>query len=946
MTAGAPAGPDALAGLAYCRLDQVPALDGPAMRAALRPALAGAYAAGEPVCLLWWRPVAGGPVRIVAGGDPAATARPYADGGTGAGVASVSVPYPAGARGTALDTSAVLADLAALPCWLACEPVVDALVAAEPPGAGDGDDDTASFEDYLAHLGGAAFCWLVLAEPVTDQQAAGELTRLNRALAELREQSSGRAAVERERVEARYRELAAGAVTGLWTVRVLVAGADERAARRAAGLLCAAADLAELPYRLRPPGGGVPVSGLDAAVAGGPAVLTGTDLVAALARPPLRELPGVRRVESVAFDLMPESGGSLTVGDLLDPLGQPAGTFSVGTATLNRHAFVAGATGAGKSQTIRHLLEGLHAVGIPWLVIEPAKAEYARMAGRLGSSVAVIRPGAPDAPPVGLNPLAPEPGFPLQTHVDLVRALFLAAFEAHEPFPQVLARAMTRCYEDRGWDLSLGEPRLAGSAPAYPTLGDLQRVAHEVVSAVGYGAEVTADVRGFIDIRLGSLRLGTPGRFFEGGHPLDMADLLGRDVVLELQDVGNDQDKAFFIGAVLIRLTEHLRVRSGTADSAALRHVTVVEEAHRLLKASAAGTPAAHAVELFAGLLAEIRAYGEGVVIAEQIPAKILPDVLKNTALKIVHRLPAADDRASVGATVNLADDQSRHLVTLPPGQAVAFADGMDRPVLVRVPLGEDRERAEPSPPTVATAASRAAGCPDSCRTQPCTLRDIARAREVAADPRLTLWIELLTLAHLTGEPAPVPDPQWLVRLRFDHERRRLHCALAHLTQSAVDTRYPAIVDFYTPDTLATHIAAQARALVAGNPTPCASQEPEWQAGRYRYVDVSKALLAAVERGSRGRHPDTDDWAAHRGLHLPGETAAQQLAAWRQHPHTRTSGEPLLSGTATPPAHETAAAQLSTAPTAPDRLTEAASFLAFDTFWPRRELYQEDLPDA
>ena len=93
-------------------------------------------------------------------------------------------------------------------------------------------------------------------------------------------------------------------------------------------------------------------------------------------------------------------------------------------------------------------------------------------------------------------------------------------------------------------------------------------------------------------------------------------------------------------------------------------------------------------MELFAGLLAEIRAYGEGLVIAEQIPARLVPDVIKNTAVKITHRLPAADDRDAVGATMNATPRQSRYLVTLPPGQAAVFADGMDFPVLVQVKDG------------------------------------------------------------------------------------------------------------------------------------------------------------------------------------------------------------------------------------------------------------------
>jgi hypothetical protein len=134
---------------------------------------------------------------------------------------------------------------------------------------------------------------------------------------------------------------------------------------------------------------------------------------------------------------------------------------------------VCGATGAGKAQTVRALLEAATTAGIPWLVVEPAKAEYRLMAARLpGTEIIAVRPGELQDPPAGINPLEPayDPNgarFPLQTHADLVRALFLAAFEADEPFPQVLAAALTRCYEQAGWDLGWAiarRARVSGSA--------------------------------------------------------------------------------------------------------------------------------------------------------------------------------------------------------------------------------------------------------------------------------------------------------------------------------------------------------------------------------------------------------------------------------------------------------------------------------------------------
>ena len=137
-------------------------------------------------------------------------------------------------------------------------------------------------------------------------------------------------------------------------------------------------------------------------------------------------------------------------------------------------------------------------------------------------------------------------------------------------------------------------------------------------------------MRGFVTVRISSILFGTTGRFLDGGHPLDFGKLLESNVVLEIEDCGDDRDKAFLTGAVLIRLAEYLRMRQRAEGPAParLRHLTVVEEAHRLLRQPPPGTgsgPAAHAVEVFAGLLAEIRAYGEGLIIAEQIPSKLIP---------------------------------------------------------------------------------------------------------------------------------------------------------------------------------------------------------------------------------------------------------------------------------------------------------------------------------
>jgi DNA helicase HerA-like ATPase len=879
-------------------------------------ALTAAYHTGRAVAFGWIRDSVGGPVQVLTAG-PALAA--WSDRG------AALLTLPAGGHGTAIGGQAAAGLAERLPCWMRIAGTADGLLAG-PAAAGDQAGTVRpTLDDGLLATWPGPFGWLLVAEPVPAAELDELLAAAAHALGRGQKYDSPKAQLTVRRLEQRHLELGRSRAAGLWHIRLLAGAATRDAAAQVAGLVCASADLADLPYALQPlPGGGGAAEALDAArpartedpaepvpscpFAGSSALL------AALARPPAREVPGVRFVLRPEFDLTPEvaperrpdgsaDGGAdgpagpasaeagIPLGQVLDRLRMPAGPLRLPLSSLNRHVFVCGATGAGKSQTVRGLLQAATAAGIPWLVVEPAKAEYKLMAARLrGVDVVRIAPGAPDEVPAGINPLEPATGpggtrFPLQAHADLVRALFLAAFEAEEPFPQVLSAALTRSYAGAGWDLALGEPAAPGLRPGYPTLGHLQAVAGQVVNEIGYGREVTDNVRGFITVRLSSLRLGTTGRFFEGGHPLDMATLLDRNVVLEIEDIGDDADKAFLIGTVLIRLAGYLRMRQREEGPAAprLRHLTVIEEAHRLLRHPQGRTgPAAHAVEMFAGLLAEVRAYGEGLVIAEQIPAKLIPDVIKNTAVKIVHRLPAADDRAAVGATMNLTEPQSQYLVTLTPGEAAVFSDGMDYPLLTRMPDGTAVETSAPavtrSPETL--AGRRSPSCGPACRAAACTLRQIRAAERAAeTDPRITVWAELSVLAHLTGWTMPMPGTGFAAALRAMDTRLR-DCALAHAADAAAAARAAVIASRVSVPDLAAHVTAAMRAALDERRWLCQRAEPAYLAPCYRWALVRDGLRTCDRKdSSAGPHPDSAAWAGSYGRPIPGDTCAQQLAA-------------------------------------------------------------------
>ncbi len=835
---------------------------GRAQRAA---ALAAAYHAGmaQPegtVAFGWVRAAAGGPVVMIAAGDALV-------GSADAGASEVLLALPGGARGRTLPPPELARLLGQVGCWREVAGISDELLA-RPAEAAATDQAGLLLDEGLLGSWSGPFGWLVTAQPVTFAQLrmlSAEVERRHR-MGERDADRFADRAVQARRLRERYAELQRGLSTGFWRITVLAGGADEPSAARIAGLLCASADLDGLPYALSPAPFG-PAPALEPGGEGVPAspFYGSTLFLAALARPPESEVPGVRLALRPDFDVTPEratgiapgGGPGIELGEILDRNLRSAGPLVLPRDSLNRHVFVCGATGAGKSQTVRSLLEAATRERIPWLVVEPAKAEYRLMAARVpGAEVIRIRPGEPDAIAAGLNPLEPAidragARFPLQTHADLVRALFIASFRSEEPFPQVLSAALGRVYEDAGWDLALGERAGAGRAgcgraggwsadggaagAAYPTLTDLQRAAERVVAEIGYSQRVTDDVLGFIRVRLASLRHGTTGRFLEGGHPLDFGALLARNVVLEIEDVGDDADKAFLMGAVLIRLAEHLRLshRANHGGDQGLRHLTVVEEAHRLLRragpaeGAGGGGAAGHAVEMFAGLLAEIRAYGEGLIIAEQIPARLVADVIKNTAVKIVHRLPAADDREAVGATMNASPPQSRYLVTLPPGRAAVFSDGMDFPILVQVKDGTAREAGAPVPARDARVVvhPRSATCGAECQARPCTLRDMRAAqRALEGSGLIRPWAELAVLAHLTGWPTPVPEPATLAAVTAWPARVR-QCALSHAVDAAVAARAAAIAD---PAALAGHVRACLAARMERAEWLCHPDEPQW----------------------------------------------------------------------------------------------------------------------
>ena len=428
--------------------------------------------------------------------------------------------------------------------------------------------------------------------------------------------------------------------------------------------------------------------------------------LAMMAGLPQKEVIGLRLKEEVEFGLnvpqetkdkekagndSPRAAGSIDLGRLVKS-GNVCETVHVPLRKdqLDRHIFVAGVTGSGKTTTCQNLLLGSD---WPFLVIEPAKTEYRGLRNKACKNLLVFTLGNDTVAPFRLNPFEFIDGESITSSVDMLMASISAAFDMEAAIPQLIERAIYACYADMGWSIKDMTNRyydkpFADNVFAFPTLSDVLAKTEKVVDEQGFDDRLKRDYIGSIKARLQGLTLGAKGLMLDCRRSVDFDKLLDRRVVLELEDIPNAQQKSLVIGFILTNLIQVIKRRYETTGGKKVCHITLIEEAHRLLTKPEPGGSSSQrqAAETFADMLAEVRKYGESLIIADQIPGKLTPEVIKNTNTKIIHRLFAQDDKESVGHTMGLEDEQIKFLSNLKVGHAIVFNGAWStKPVQVKI---------------------------------------------------------------------------------------------------------------------------------------------------------------------------------------------------------------------------------------------------------------------
>lgn len=357
---------------------------------------------------------------------------------------------------------------------------------------------------------------------------------------------------------------------------------------------------------------------------------------------------------------------------------------------LNKHTFVTGVTGSGKTTTCQKILvKSTVNTDTHFLVIEPAKTEY-RILKKKYNDILVYTLGNDSIAPFRLNPFEFYEHESISSHVDMIKASIESAFDMEAAIPQIIEKSIYECYKDCGWDLTTNQNLIyknpfADGVYAFPTLSELVKKTEEVVSEQGFDARLKNDYIGSIKARLQGLLIGAKGLMLNTRRSVDFRDLVHRNVILEIEDIRSGSEKSLIMGFVLSNLIE--AIKAEYLKSPDFTHITLVEEAHRLFSKFQLGDSQnkKQSVEIFSDMLAEVRKYGESLIIVDQIPEKMTPEVLKNTNTKIVHKIFAKDDKDAIGNTMALSDKQKQFLSFLDKGRAIVFSQGWDSSIQVQI---------------------------------------------------------------------------------------------------------------------------------------------------------------------------------------------------------------------------------------------------------------------
>ena len=414
---------------------------------------------------------------------------------------------------------------------------------------------------------------------------------------------------------------------------------------------------------------------------------------------PKKSVAGVPVVDCAEFGReivsLGDREGNVPLGSIYHMHSEEAGKVLLDANSLTAHTFITGSTGSGKSTTVYKLLDELSTTAIEntektvkFLVIEPAKGEYKNaLAKNKKYRVNVYGTNPRITKLLRINPFKfRSDKIHIYEHLDKLTEIFNVCWPMYAAMPAVLKAAMENAYRSAGWNLTKSENP---HGEVFPSFVDVALEVEKYINQSEYSEENKSNYKGSLLTRLESLTNGINSMIFSADDIEDEA-LFDENVIIDLSRVGSTETKALIMGILILKLQEY-RIATSEESNSALRHITVLEEAHNLLKrtsteqSSETANLLGKSVEMLANSIAEMRTYGEGFIIADQSPGLLDMSVIRNTNTKIIMRLPDFSDRELVGKAAGLNDDQIIELAKLPRGVAAVYQNDWISPVLCKI---------------------------------------------------------------------------------------------------------------------------------------------------------------------------------------------------------------------------------------------------------------------
>ena len=384
-------------------------------------------------------------------------------------------------------------------------------------------------------------------------------------------------------------------------------------------------------------------------------------------------------------------GKEILLGNIAH-LGKESSTpVGLNLSELTKHTFVTGSTGSGKSNTMYLLLKQLKENGTKFMVIEPAKGEYKHVFGCL-DDVTIYSNTNKVGELLRINPfIFPYKHIEVLEHIDRLVEIFNACWPMYAAMPAVLKHSIITAYERCGWNVDSSEHNLED--PIFPKIEDVTLCLKDYLDRSEYSAETKSNYKGALEVRLQDLCNGVYGKMLNTECIPDET-LFNSNTIIDLSRVGSTETKALLMGLIILKLNEFRMSEGGINHD--LKHVTVLEEAHNLLKRTSSvqsqesSNLAGKSVEMIANSIAEMRTYGEAFIIVDQSPSMLDLSAIRNTNTKIVLALPDIEDRKAAGMSMSLSDEQIEEISRQKQGEAIVYQNTWEEPVQCKVAKFEE----------------------------------------------------------------------------------------------------------------------------------------------------------------------------------------------------------------------------------------------------------------